>query len=54
MEDRNDDYLAMAEEAEKAATKAQTLVAKQCWHAIAREYRELKRMQDDRKSGNSS
>ena len=37
----NDDYLALAEQAERAADEAQSIVAKQCWQTIARKYRVL-------------
>ena len=35
------DYLSMAKQADRAATEAQSQVAKHCWHAIAEEYRHL-------------
>ena len=40
-EDQKDDYLAMAERAERAATAAASIVAKRSWREIAREYRAL-------------
>lgn len=40
LKDKDED-LAMAEHAEKAALQAQSIVAKQCWLTIAREYRAL-------------
>ena len=40
-EDRDDDYLAMAEQAERAAAEARTVISKRCWQAIANEYRAL-------------
>jgi hypothetical protein len=48
-----EDYLTMAQQAEKAADEAQSEIAKRCWGAIAKEYRELaaerlKRIQDNR------
>ena len=52
-----EEYLAMAQRAEKAADEAETIGAKQSWLVIAQEYRALaseglKRMQDDRESKN--
>jgi hypothetical protein len=36
-----EEYLQQAQEAERAADLAPTEAAKDCWRAIAREYREL-------------
>jgi hypothetical protein len=38
---RPEEYLERAQEAEKAADAAQTDIAKNCWRAIANEFREL-------------
>jgi hypothetical protein len=38
---RDNDYLAMAKQADRAAAEAQTEIAKRSWQAIANEYRAL-------------
>lgn len=41
MADEDEDLLALAEKADRAAFEAQTETAKRCWQNLAREYRLL-------------